>query len=242
MKNIVIVSVSALLMALVLFFLIRGADQEAVPELTLIDSYNAQSGEEVTGLALIETQTDWIRVYEDEKYTLKEDGVINTYEGNNEGLDVEYKRLVAEKKDSEEIAELALLKTFNANAGDVIQGHALVQIGNDLIKVYASEEYTMPENGHVNTYHGNKLGLDNEYESVLGAMTEVEMVPELTWEEGYGAPEGEKVNGLALIDMGEEWIKVYAGDTHTMLADGYVHKYNGNRAGLDAEYERMQSL
>lgn len=155
--------------------------------------------------------------------------------------------LVTEQQQKEEeivvLPELEWVEGYNVNAGEEITGPALVQIPGEWIIVYNNDLYTIPENGYVNIYSGNALGLEQERERLLKEAPEIKAVPELEWLGFYHGFEGDVVEGPALIQKREGYvIKVYHTESYTMTKYGIVHKYDGNRAGLDAEYNRLMGI
>jgi hypothetical protein len=71
---------------------------------------------------------------------------------------------------------------------------------------------------------------------------EVEQEPMLSRVNTYTGEAGTEVEGLALIQKGTRWIKVYSDETYVMERYGYVSIYEGNDRGLDSEYNRLMGI
>jgi hypothetical protein len=243
-------------------------EKKIVPELTWIESFNATAGTEVRGPALIEKADGWVRIYSGQTYTMTKDGHVNTYTGNNAGLDAEYARVLKEweekqtkkeekTEDVKPLPELTWTGNYEGFSGTKVEGPALIEKDNGWIKVYPGQTYTMTKNGQVNTYAGNSVGLEVEYARVLKEWIEkqgenkgvqqpkeekpeaVEQVPELSWTGTYEGFSGTAVKGPALIEKDNGWVKVSPGETYIMKNSGSVNTYIGNVSGLEAEYGRV---
>jgi len=88
--------VISLVLLLCLSSLVGTVVAQEEPELTWLANHDCEVGMTVTGPALIEKEDGWHKANIGEGYTLSQGGHVDLYEGNQAGLDAEYRRLTAE--------------------------------------------------------------------------------------------------------------------------------------------------
>ena len=140
---------------------------------------------------------------------------------------------------AQEFPELQWTTSYNVEAGQTVQGPAIIEKEDEWVKVNVGESYTLSKGGHANFYEGNQAGLDKEYlRTIEGTQDVVEEDPHLVWTTSYNVEIGETVQGPAIIEKEDEWVKVNVGESYTLSKGGHANFYEGNQAGLDAEYLR----
>ena len=155
--------------------------EESVPELELTDSYTANPGDTIRGLALIQKGGELTPLAEGEEMTLTQEAQVWEYKGNYDGLMNEKERVQEEMEESEQEQEeeteeeeketpepeLEWIGEESVEAGTVVKGLAIIETDNNFIKVGEGEEYEMEENGTKHYYKGNNEGLNVEFQRIL---------------------------------------------------------------------------
>ncbi len=168
----------------------------------------------------------------------------------------------SDSKEADPIEEVGDSKAFYFAEGydsegkllkdEVIQGPAIVKKNpdtNDIAVIYDGAEYLV-DYGMTWLYEGDsQKALESQIQffdrDVEGEELDINIErigleePELEWTEDFHAKAGTEVEGLALIETDQGWIKVASGEAYTMKTSGNVNKYEGNDTGLSKEYIRV---
>ena len=235
MKKLVLVAV---FVALFFSFVGDYAMAEEFPELEWTGSSNVEAGQVVQGPAIIEKHDRWVKVNFGEEYTLSENGHANFYTGNQAGLDAEYLRTI--RSGSYTVGDV--------NSDGLIDVRDVVLLSRYILGLedLSAEQLTAADiNGDglidvrdVALLSRHILGLAEIVSPIAPEEPEVPEFPELEWTGSSNVEAGQVVQGPAIIEKHDRWVKVNFGEEYTLSENGHANFYTGNQAGLDAEYAR----